>query len=189
MHPSFGLALLAVMRDELGSLDRVKRVVKVLGMVNAVPGFKDQPKVINGCSDLFVEVFGERIGVAFQLVDDVIDLSGAVEKTGKAAGTDLRAGVPTLPVLYLRKRAALDADSAALLERLERAIEASTDDDIDADFAPAVAELRAHSVTDDTIAEAQRWADRAVDGLQPLPDGPVKKALTRFAQAIVERSG
>jgi enamine deaminase RidA (YjgF/YER057c/UK114 family) len=57
---STGLALLAVMRDELGSLDRVKRVVKVLGMVNAVPGFGDQPKVINGCSDLFVEVFGER---------------------------------------------------------------------------------------------------------------------------------
>ena len=55
-----GLNLLAVMRDELGSLDLVKRVVKVLGMVNAVPGFGDQPKVINGCSDLFVEVFGER---------------------------------------------------------------------------------------------------------------------------------
>ena len=55
-----GLNLLAVMRDELGSLDRVKRVVKVLGMVNAVPGFGDQPKVINGCSDLFVEVFGDR---------------------------------------------------------------------------------------------------------------------------------
>ena len=55
-----GLNLMAVMRDELGSLDRVKRVVKVLGMVNAVSGFKDQPKVINGCSDLFVEVFGEK---------------------------------------------------------------------------------------------------------------------------------
>ena len=55
-----GLNLMAVMRDELGSLDRVKRIVKVLGMVNAVPGFTDQPKVINGCSDLFVEVFGER---------------------------------------------------------------------------------------------------------------------------------
>jgi enamine deaminase RidA (YjgF/YER057c/UK114 family) len=55
-----GLNLMAVMRAELGSLDRVKRVVKVLGMVNAVPGFTDQPKVINGCSDLFVEVFGER---------------------------------------------------------------------------------------------------------------------------------
>jgi enamine deaminase RidA (YjgF/YER057c/UK114 family) len=54
-----GLALLAVMKAELGSLDRVKRVVKVLGMVNAVPEFTDHPKVINGCSDLFVEVFGE----------------------------------------------------------------------------------------------------------------------------------
>ena len=55
-----GLNLMAVMKDELGSLDRVKRIVKVLGMVNAVAGFGEQPKVINGCSDLFVEVFGER---------------------------------------------------------------------------------------------------------------------------------
>jgi enamine deaminase RidA (YjgF/YER057c/UK114 family) len=55
-----GLDLIAVMRTELGSLDRVKRIVKVLGMVNAVPEFEDQPKVINGCSDLFVQVFGER---------------------------------------------------------------------------------------------------------------------------------
>jgi enamine deaminase RidA (YjgF/YER057c/UK114 family) len=54
-----GLDLLAVMRQELGSLDKVKRVVKVLGMVNAVPEFTDHPKVINGCSDLFVEVLGE----------------------------------------------------------------------------------------------------------------------------------
>jgi enamine deaminase RidA (YjgF/YER057c/UK114 family) len=55
-----GLEILAVIRSELGSLDRVKRVVKVLGMVNAVPEFEDHPKVINGCSDLLVEVFGER---------------------------------------------------------------------------------------------------------------------------------
>jgi enamine deaminase RidA (YjgF/YER057c/UK114 family) len=55
-----GLDLLAVMKSQLGSLDRVKRVVKVLGMVNSVPDFQDPPKVINGCSDLFVEVFGER---------------------------------------------------------------------------------------------------------------------------------
>ena len=55
-----GLALLAVMKAELGSLDKVKRVVKVLGMVNAVPEFTDHPKVINGCSDLFVAVFGDR---------------------------------------------------------------------------------------------------------------------------------
>jgi len=57
---SVGLTLLAVMKEALGSLDRVRRVVKVLGMVNAVPEFSEQPKVINGCSDLFVEVFGER---------------------------------------------------------------------------------------------------------------------------------
>ena len=55
-----GLNLIAVMKAELGSLDRVQRIVKVLGMVNGVPEFADQPKVINGCSDLFVEVFGDR---------------------------------------------------------------------------------------------------------------------------------
>src|SRR4051812_5739266 len=55
-----GVDLIAVMRAELGSLDKVRRVVKVLGMVNAEPEFGDQPKVINGCSDLFVEVFGDR---------------------------------------------------------------------------------------------------------------------------------
>lgn len=54
-----GFILLAVMKQELGTLQRVKRVVKVLGMVNATPEFGDQPFVINGCSDLFVEVFGE----------------------------------------------------------------------------------------------------------------------------------
>lgn len=54
------LQLVAVMKDELGDLDRVKRIVKVLGMVNAVPEFEEHPKVINGCSDLFGEVFGER---------------------------------------------------------------------------------------------------------------------------------
>ena len=57
---SVGLDLIAVMRAELGSLDKVKRIVKVLGMVNAVPDFEDQPKVINGCSDLLVQVFAER---------------------------------------------------------------------------------------------------------------------------------
>ena len=54
-----GLSLLASARVALGSLDRVKRVVKVLGMVNAPEDFTDQPKVINGFSDLMVEVFGE----------------------------------------------------------------------------------------------------------------------------------
>ena len=55
-----GLSLIAVMKDELGDLDRVKRIVKLLGMVNATPEFGEQPEVINGCSDLFVTVFGDR---------------------------------------------------------------------------------------------------------------------------------
>ena len=55
-----GLSLIAVMKAELGDLDRVKRIVKLLGMVNATPEFGEQPEVINGCSDLFVTVFGDR---------------------------------------------------------------------------------------------------------------------------------
>jgi enamine deaminase RidA (YjgF/YER057c/UK114 family) len=54
-----GINLLASLRVELGSLDRVRCIVKVLGMVNCAPGFDKTPAVINGCSDLFVEVFGE----------------------------------------------------------------------------------------------------------------------------------
>jgi enamine deaminase RidA (YjgF/YER057c/UK114 family) len=57
-----GLIMLAKVRAALGSLDRVKRVVKVLGMVNSPEGFGDQPRVVNGFSDLMVEVFGEAIG-------------------------------------------------------------------------------------------------------------------------------
>ena len=57
-----GLNLLATARASLGSLDKVKRVVKVLGMVNSADGFGDQPRVINGFSDLMVEVFGEDSG-------------------------------------------------------------------------------------------------------------------------------
>lgn len=56
---SVGLQILATAKDALGDLDRVKRVVKVLGMVNSSPSFGQQPQVINGCSDLLVEVLGE----------------------------------------------------------------------------------------------------------------------------------
>lgn len=129
--------------------------------------------------------YGEKVGIAFQLVDDVIDLSAAPEKTGKVPGTDIKAGVVTLPLLILRERAADDADSAALLERIERG--AKTDGDSD-DFDAAIAELRAHPATADTLAEAHRWAREAVEALDVLPNGPIKNALTRFADSIVERS-
>lgn len=58
-----GLAILATVRNTLGSLDKIKRLVKTLGMVNATPDFKDQPVVINGFSELMAEVFGDDAGV------------------------------------------------------------------------------------------------------------------------------
>lgn len=157
---------LQVLADKTGSLIATAALVGVI-FGNADEAYREP-----------VELFGERIGVAFQLIDDVIDLSAEFEQTGKTAGTDLRAGVPTLPLLYLRRAADSDTGAADLLARIEHDV---TD--------AAVAELRDHQVTRDTLAEAKRWADSAVEALAPLPDGPVKKALTKFAEAIVERSG
>lgn len=54
------ISLISTLKNELGDLNKVKRIVKVLGMVNCTPDFTDQPKVMNGCSDLLVEVFGEK---------------------------------------------------------------------------------------------------------------------------------
>jgi heptaprenyl diphosphate synthase len=92
--------------------------------------------------------------------------------------------------LYLRREAETDAAAAGLLARIERdaASESGTNAEADADFEAAVAELRDHEVTRATLTEARRWASDAVSALDPLPAGPVKKALTKFAEAIVERS-
>jgi enamine deaminase RidA (YjgF/YER057c/UK114 family) len=58
-----GLAILATLKSQLGSLDRVRRVIKLLGFVNCTEDFNQQPAVINGCSEIFAEVFGKDIGV------------------------------------------------------------------------------------------------------------------------------
>ncbi|RZS68643.1 heptaprenyl diphosphate synthase [Agromyces ramosus] len=148
--------------------------------------------------------FGEKIGVAFQLIDDVIDLSPQPDETGKVPGTDLRAGVVTLPLLRLAELAKSDAASADLLDRIERdvIVIANPVDGFDphdtntlaSRIVPSketvdaiVAELRTHEATRATLAEAHRWARDAVTALAPLPQGSVKKALTRFAETIVER--
>lgn len=156
-----------------------------------------------------VVTFGEKIGVAFQLIDDVLDLSEKSTDTGKIAGTDLRSGVSTLPMLYLRAEAGSNAASAELLDRLDRDVSAgisaglsaslnadptaghgtgTSDMAAEKELASAIAELRHHEVTARTRAEAHRWAREAVEALAPLPEGPVKKALTRFADTVVERS-
>ena len=81
-----GLALLSSLKSEIGDLSKVRRVVKVFGMVNADPLFTDQPKVINGCSDLLVEVFGERgrharaaVGMASLPVGIAVEIDMVVE--------------------------------------------------------------------------------------------------------------
>lgn len=79
-----GLALLATLKSELGSLDRVKRVVKLLGMVNSAAEFAEHPKVINGCSELFAQIWGEDCGVGARSAVGMGSLPGniAVEIEG-----------------------------------------------------------------------------------------------------------
>ncbi|GAB3585975.1 polyprenyl synthetase family protein [Leifsonia lichenia] len=167
-----------VLEDKTGSLIAV---AAQMGVVFAkAPEEYEQPVV----------TFGEKIGVAFQIIDDVIDLSSqGVKETGKTPGNDLRAGVATLPVLRLRELAESDADARALLERLERDVIGTAEDgEITPAATAAIAALRDHPVTAQTLEEAHRWAREAVEALEPLPTGPVKKALIRFADTIVERS-
>jgi enamine deaminase RidA (YjgF/YER057c/UK114 family) len=73
-----GLAILATLRSELGSLDRVSRVIKLLGMVNCTPDFSDHPKVINGCSELFADVFGRERGIGARSAVGMGSLPGQI---------------------------------------------------------------------------------------------------------------
>ncbi|PYM56580.1 MAG: hypothetical protein DMD79_21400, partial [Candidatus Rokuibacteriota bacterium] len=102
-----GLGLLASTREALGSLDRVKRVVKVLGMVNCTEGFGDQPKVVNGFSDLMVEVFGEAgrharsavgmsalpAGIAVE-IEMIVEVAGGPDPTPAARPRSARGATP-----------------------------------------------------------------------------------------------
>lgn len=126
-----------------------------------------------------LRVYGERVGVAFQLIDDVIDILS--DESGKTPGTDLRAGVPTLPTLLLRAQAATDPRAQELVEIIDAGLEE------DAQLAKAVELLRAHPALEEAYQTAKQWADEAVLALAPLPDSPVKDALRVFAEAVVER--
>ncbi len=73
-----GLAILATLKDQLGSLDRVRRVIHLMGMVNADPEFRDHPQVINGCSRLFRDVFGPENGVGTRSAVGMASLPGGM---------------------------------------------------------------------------------------------------------------
>lgn len=133
-------------------------------------------------------IFGEKVGIAFQLADDVIDLSSSADKTGKVAGTDVKAGVPTLPVLLLERKSATDKEAARLAERLHDDA-AGVTEDAERDLPLAVADLYHHEVTAATRAEARRFADDATAALEDFPDVPAKRALVMFADYAVSREG
>ncbi|GAA4381404.1 polyprenyl synthetase family protein [Paeniglutamicibacter cryotolerans] len=140
---------------------------------------------IFGAAPQFKEVmrdYGEKVGVAFQLADDVIDVTGAQIRSGKTPGTDLREGVPTLPILLMRDAAAAgDAHAVAVLELVDGDL---TSDDA---LAEAVKAVSGHAATAAAWAVARQWADDAATALEPLPEGPVKASLTAFADAVVTR--
>jgi heptaprenyl diphosphate synthase len=140
--------------------------------------------MLSGADETAREVltrFGERIGVAFQLSDDLLDVASDSAASGKTPGTDLREGVPTLPVLLLRRRGdAADADLLALL---------AEDLYDDARLATAVGSLRAHPVMAEARTVVQQWADDARDTLRPLPETPAKAALASLCDYVVRRTG
>lgn len=130
--------------------------------------------------------FGERVGVAFQLLDDVIDLSADPEETGKVPGTDLRAGVPTMPYLLMARSAdpASKALRAAIDDGVARIADGADASILDEDLA----RLREHAATEATRRLAAEWSELAIAALDPLPSGTVRGALTRFARFVVDRS-
>ena len=128
--------------------------------------------------------YAERVGVAFQLADDVIDLASDAETTGKTPGTDLREGVPTMPVLLLRRRAA-----AGELDEAGRTLVADLDGDLSSDevLADVLSRLNAHPVLDEAREMARTWAGSAVAELEPLPASDTRTALDEFAHLLVDR--
>jgi len=123
--------------------------------------------------------YGEKLGVAFQLSDDLLDITSETEESGKTPGTDLREGIRTLPVLLALR--GTDPEFARLRELLSGPI---TDDALHAEalelirVSPAMAEAR---------AELLRWAQAARDELAALPAGPVVDALSTLCDVVVDR--
>jgi heptaprenyl diphosphate synthase len=122
--------------------------------------------------------FGERIGVAFQLSDDLLDVTGHPAATGKSPGTDLREGVRTLPVLYALQQ---DGDG-----RLTRLLDGVPDEPV---LDEALGLLQQHPGLATARQTLRQWAADARAVLQPLPAGPARHALEQVCDFVVDRSG
>jgi heptaprenyl diphosphate synthase len=124
--------------------------------------------------------YGEKVGIAFQLSDDILDVASDSDESGKTPGTDLREGVPTLPVLMAQR--STDPADARLLELLAGDL---TDD---ARHAEALDLLRKHPAMEEARQYVLDRAREAQELLEALPDGPVKDALDAFATLIATRT-
>ncbi|MER7398548.1 polyprenyl synthetase family protein [Streptomyces sp. NPDC000151] len=145
--------------------------------------------MMSGADEATVDIltqYGERLGTAFQLADDVLDIASDAGESGKTPGTDLREGIPTLPVLHLRALAASDAATEE-----DRALAALLDEDLtdDARHAEALAGLRAHAALRQARRDTIRYAEEARATLAPLPDCAAKTALQELCDAVVYRAG
>ncbi|MFG2175499.1 polyprenyl synthetase family protein [Streptomyces niveus] len=129
--------------------------------------------------------YGERLGVAFQLADDVLDIASDSHESGKTPGTDLREGIPTLPVLLLRAQAEAHGrpEDIELVELLDGDL---TDD---ARHAEALRGLRAHPALEQARRDTVRYAEEARTALTPLPECYAKSALVELCDLVVHRAG
>ena len=124
--------------------------------------------------------YGEKVGTAFQLSDDILDIASESDESGKTPGTDLREGVPTLPVL-IAKRSSDPAD-ARLLELLD------SDLADDALHSEALELLRRHPAMEEARAYVVDRANEARELLKVLPESPARDALDAFAALIATRT-
>ncbi|RVW01538.1 polyprenyl synthetase family protein [Rhodococcus spongiicola] len=128
-----------------------------------------------------LERLGDAVGTAFQIADDIIDISSVSAQSGKTPGTDLREGVHTLPVLYALHEDGPEAD------RLRVLLDGPVTDD--ADLAEALALLERSAGMTAAKAKLGEYADRARAELALLPQGPANEALVRLVDYTVERVG
>jgi heptaprenyl diphosphate synthase len=124
--------------------------------------------------------YGEKVGVAFQLSDDILDVASETEESGKTPGTDLREGVPTLPVLIAQR--STDLADSRLLELL------ASDLSEDAPHAEALTLLRAHPAMAEARAYVVSLAAEAKDLLKVVPESAVRTALEAFADVVATRT-
>ncbi len=128
-----------------------------------------------------LRVYGERLGMAFQLADDIIDIASDGSASGKTPGTDLREGVDTLAVLFAK--ASTDPADARLQALLRSDL---TDDDLHGE---ALALLRAHPAVERARAHTRDVGAQALDALAGLADSDAKAALVALVDQVVDRVG